>query len=113
MARRADNRLIRSSVPSGPEVARRRSIRLEGYDYPSAGAYFVTLCTAHREPLLGRVAGGRMVENPNAKVIRGRWFGLPDHYPHVRLDAFVVMPDRVHGIVVLGGTRPIRSESEG
>jgi REP element-mobilizing transposase RayT len=111
--RRADNRVIRSSVPSGPEAARRRSIRLESYDYPSAGAYFVTLCTAHREPLLGRVAGGRTVEIPNVKVIRGRWLGLPDHYPHVGLDAFVVMPGHVHGIVVLGGTRPIRSESEG
>ena len=113
MARRADNRLIRSSVPSGPEVACRRSIRLENYDYASSGAYFLTICTAHREPLFVRVAGDRVVENRSARVVRGCWLGLPDHYPRVRLDAFVVMPDHVHGIVVLGDTHRAGSDRGG
>ena len=42
-----------------------------------------------------------MVENGNARIVRECWLGLPDHYPHVSLDAFVVMPDHVHGIIVL------------
>ena len=42
-----------------------------------------------------------MVENANASIVRDCWLDLPNHYPHVLLDAFVVMPDYVHGIVVL------------
>jgi putative transposase len=54
-----------------------------------------------------------MVENPNAKVIDGCWLGLPNHYPHVRLDAFEVMPDHVHRIVVLVDTHPIDPSRKG
>ena len=52
--------------------------------------------------LFGRIAGGRMVENRSARIVRNCWEGLPGHYPRVSLDAFVVMPDHVRGIVVLG-----------
>jgi len=102
---REDNRRVKT--------ARRGSIRLEGYDYASPGAYFVTFCTAHRKPLFGRMAGDRMVENRNAKAVRRCWSDLPYHYPHVRLDAFVVMPDHVHGIVVLGNARRTDSDRAG
>ena len=112
MVQRADNRQVRPPAPSGGEVVR-RSIRLEGYDYASSGAYFVTVCTAHRRPLFGRVVGEQMVEDRNARTVRGCWLELPDHYPHVRLDAFVVMPDHVHGIVVLAGTHLIGTSRKG
>ena len=98
------NRIRSAEGPVGHGSARRKSIRLEGHAYASPGAYFLTMCTAHRRSLFGRVANGRMVENRNARIVRGCWFDPPYHYPHVSLDAFVVMPDHVHGIVVLGET---------
>ena len=79
-------------------------MRLEGYDYSRPGAYFVTVCTLRRARLFGWIAAGRMVENGNASIVRRCWLDLPDHYPHVSLDAFVVMPDHIHGIIVLADT---------
>ena len=113
MVQKANKRTQRITVPSLGEVVRRRSIRLEDYDYASSGAYFVTPCTAHRKPLFGRLVDGRVVENRNARTVRGCWLGLPDYYPHLRLYAFVVMPDHVHGIVVLGDTHRTNSGRAG
>ncbi len=79
----------------------RRSIRLGGYDYSFPGAYFVTVCAARRGLLFGWISDGRVVENANASIVRDCWLDLPNHYPHISLDAFVVMPDHIHGIVVL------------
>jgi len=79
----------------------RRSIRLGGYDYSYPGAYFVTVCAARRGPLFGWISEGRVVENANARIVRDCWLDLPNHYPHVSLDTFVVMPDHIHGIIVL------------
>ena len=81
----------------------RRSIRLRGYDYARPGAYFVTVCTHRRVPLFGSVVRHRMVLNATGRVVRARWDGLPEHYPHLRLDEAVVMPDHFHGIFVLDG----------
>lgn len=61
----------------------------------------MTVCTTGREPLFGGILDDAMVENPYAKVVRRCWEALPNHYPHVTLDAFVIMPNHVHGIVVL------------
>ena len=82
---------------------RRRSIRLEAYDYSQPGAYFVTICTQHGECLLGQVIDGRMQLNDAGRMVQSVWDELPDHYPGVRINAFVVMPNHVHGIVVLTG----------
>jgi len=81
----------------------RRSIRLKGYDYTQPGAYFVTICTRDREPLLGRVVDGHMVLNACGEMVRACWREIPDHFPHVALDAFVVMPNHVHGILWIVG----------
>jgi hypothetical protein len=79
----------------------RRSIRFRGYDYSHSGAYFVTVCAARRGPLFGGISDGRVVENANAKIVRDCWLDLPNHCPRVSLDAFVMMPDHMHGIIVL------------
>lgn len=84
-----------------PDKHRRRSIRLSGYDYSQSGTYFVTVCTYERECFLGEVLGGEMKLNEAGREARAGWERLPDHYPHVRLDAFVVMPNHVHGIIIL------------
>ncbi len=85
-----------------PEHARRRkSIRLKGWDYSEPGAYFVAICTHNRQPLFGKVVDGEMVLNEYGEIVREAWFDLPNHYAHVELDAFVVMPNHIHAIIVL------------
>jgi REP-associated tyrosine transposase len=82
----------------------RRSIRLGGYDYAHPDAYFVTVCAVRCGPLFGEISDGRVVENSNGSIVRDCWLDLPNHYPHVSLDTFVVMPDHIHGIIVLRET---------
>lgn len=84
-----------------PDRHDRRSIRLPGYDYAQPGAYFVTICTHRRQHLFGRIEDGEMRLNRLGALIPRRWHGLPQHYPYVRLQAFVVMPNHVHGLLIL------------
>ena len=79
----------------------RRSIHLRDYDYRRIGAYFVTMCTAGRRPLFGEVVRGRMRLSPCGREAAACWRAIPEHRPHTTLDAFVVMPDHVHGLVVI------------
>jgi putative transposase len=80
---------------------RRRSIRLSGYDYAQAGAYFVTIVARHRAPLFGEVANGEMRPNQFGRVVQSTWGELANHYSGVECDAFMLMPNHVHGIIVL------------
>ena len=64
----------------------RRSIRLPGYDYTRAGAYFITICTQDRTCLFGDVADGRMVLNDVGRMAEKCWTDIPDHFPYVELD---------------------------
>ena len=82
----------------------RRSIRLRGFDYAQEGAYFVTICTHHRACLFGEVVDDEMRLNANGRLVNETWMGMPRHYPHVELDTFIVMPNHVHGILVLVGS---------
>src|SRR3990172_2517269 len=72
---------------------RRRSIRLRAYDYRSPGAYFVTVCTHGRKCLLD----GREIR----EAVAATWRQIPQHFPHARIDEFVVMPNHVHGIICI------------
>jgi putative transposase len=85
----------------------RRSIRLKGYDYTQAGAYFVTICTKDRACLFGDVADGVMRLNQMGHIVRQCWLAIPNHVPHVLLDEFVVMPNHVHGILVIMPTHDV------
>jgi putative transposase len=78
----------------------RRSIRLSGYDYAQSGAYFMTICTHNRQYLFGDIADGEMQLNDAGRMVERCWNDIPTHFPHVELDAFVVMPNHVHFIVV-------------
>jgi len=93
-----------------PEKHHRRSIRLQGYDYSQPGAYFVTVCTrnkveAHgRAPLLfGEVIDGEMVLNDYGHIVEEEWHRSVNIRREIRLDAFVVMPNHLHGIVIIQG----------
>jgi len=88
-------------MPYNPNRHHRRSIRLEEYDYRQAGLYFVTICTQDRLCLFGEVVDGEMVLNEAGRMIRRIWDELPQHYPGVETDAVQIMPNHVHGIIIL------------
>ena len=89
-----------------PERHRRRSIRLRGYNYTQAGSYFITICTQDRACLFGEVVSGDVRLNDAGRMIHAVWDELPNHYPGVITDAFVVMPNHIHGIITLVGADP-------
>ena len=88
-------------MPYDPEHHARRSIRLRDYDYAQCGAYFITMCIQHRECLLGTVVDGVMESNEAGKMVQSAWEVLPKRFPSILFDAFVVMPNHVHGIVMI------------
>ncbi|MFN4294850.1 MAG: transposase, partial [Thermoflexales bacterium] len=89
-----------------PQKHHRRSIRLKGYDYSQAGAYFITIVAQDRACLFGEVVDGEMRLNDAGRMVWDEWNALPDRFPGLELDAFVVMPNHVHGIIVLTGSAP-------
>ena len=80
---------------------RRRSIRLKEYDYRTSGAYFVTMCAYERACLFGEVVNGVMRLNRLGCVVSEEWRRTPDLRSNVELDAFVVMPNHLHAILLL------------
>ncbi|MCO6451868.1 MAG: transposase [Caldilineales bacterium] len=88
-------------MPYDPNRHHRRSIRLQGYDYSRAGAYFVTILVKDRACVLGEVVEGEMRLSEVGEVVQEVWDSLPARYPGVETDAFVVMPNHVHGIIVI------------
>ncbi len=90
-----------------PQKHHRRSIRLKGYDYTQAGAYFITIVTKDRACLFGEVVEDDMRLSPMGIIVQECWLAIPDHFPHAVLDEFVVMPNHVHGIIVLNETEKV------
>ncbi len=88
-------------MPYDPEKHHRRSIRLKGYGYAQPGAYFVTIVTQNRVCLFGRVVDGKMMLNEWGRIVRDEWLKTAEMRPRVVLDEFVVMPNHVHGIIIL------------
>jgi len=84
-----------------PRIHHRRSIRLKGYDYRQAGGYFVTMVTQGRDALFGEVVNGEMILNDAGKMIVRWWLELPNKFPNVNVDIFVVMPNHFHGIIFI------------
>lgn len=87
-----------------PEQHHRRSIRKERFDYTSAGGYFVTICTNDKRHLFGAVCNERMHLNDAGNVITKTWNILPTRFPTVKLNEFVIMPNHLHGIIVISNT---------
>lgn len=80
------------------ELPNRKTIRLQHYDYSSAGLYFVTIVTDKRQNFFGDIENGQMHENELGLMIRTYWLGLPERYS-VGLDEFIIMPNHFHGII--------------
>ncbi len=84
-----------------PEKHHRRSIRLKGYDYSQPGAYFITICTKNRKCLFGNIINGKMILNDAGHIAQNCWLEIPNHYPNVILDEFIIMPNHIHGIIII------------
>lgn len=78
----------------------RHSIRLKDYDYTQSGYYFITICTQGRVQRFGEIINGHVQLNAAGKMLQSVWNSLPCHYP-VGIDEFVIMPNHIHGIIVL------------
>jgi REP element-mobilizing transposase RayT len=79
----------------------RKRLRLPEYNYSTPGAYFFTIVTISRQHLFGCIANDSMVLNDAGAAVTGAWRELPDRFPELELDEFVVMPNHVHGITWL------------
>jgi putative transposase len=99
-------------MTNAPPYPQRRALRLPTFDYAQAGAYFITLCTHRRLPLLGAIREGVVTLSAAGTIVEAEWVRTPTLRPHVTLDAYVIMPNHVHGIFFLP-ERTTANRSEG
>lgn len=88
-------------MPYNKAIHKRQSIRLKEFDYSQEGQYFITICTQGHLPLFGEIKLEEMVANQIGIIVINQWFQLPDRFKGIQLDAFVVMPNHIHGIITI------------
>lgn len=74
---------------------------MRSYDYRSVGAYFITICTHQKEAILAEIVNGAVSPSTLGNVVQECWQQIPDHFPHVDLDEFIIMPNHLHGIIFI------------
>jgi len=89
-----------------PQIHHRRSIRLKGYDYSQVGAYFITICCKDRECRFGKIVGASLADaqmelNEYGTIAYNEWIKLPERFTNFELDVFQIMPNHMHGIILL------------
>jgi REP element-mobilizing transposase RayT len=99
-------------LPPNPDHRHRRTLRLPGYDYAQTGAYFVTICAECRACLFGEIIAGEMHRNGAGQMLAERWARLQSKYA-VKADEFIVMPNHVHGILIVEGIEPAMQAATG
>jgi len=94
---------MRPAVATRCTLRRRKRLRAPWWDYQGPGAYFVTVCTWRRRRILSRIVDGHVVLTAEGRCASEVWSAIPAHYRGISLDAHVVMPDHIHGILILQG----------
>jgi putative transposase len=84
-----------------PQIHHRRSIRLKGYDYSQAGLYFITICCQDRKCRFGKIENGEMILNELGTIAYNEWIKLVERFTSFELDVFQIMPNHMHGIILL------------
>jgi REP element-mobilizing transposase RayT len=79
----------------------RHNIRYKGYDYSQAGFYFVTICCYDYIFKFGSIENASMVLNEFGQIAYDEWVNIPNRYDNVSIDVFQIMPNHIHGIVVI------------
>lgn len=82
------------------------SARLQGWDYRNAGMYFITICTHNKIPYFGKCENGKLKLSAAGLLVQGCWYEIPRRNHHVQLGEFIVMPNHVHGVLILEETLP-------
>ena len=79
----------------------RKANRLKDYDYSQNGFYFVTICTKNKKEYFGKINDGEMVLNDYGEIANQLWLEIPDHFEDIKLDESVIMPNHLHGIIII------------
>jgi putative transposase len=95
-----------------PNQHHRRSIRLKGYDYSQAGAYFITPCVIDRRHLFGEIQNGAMILNEFGKIAHELWTFMPEHFDNIELGEFVIMPNHTHHILIINSDDNVKTLGE-
>jgi putative transposase len=90
-----------NQMPGQYNQHQRHSIRLAEYDYTLPGAYFVTIVTHQREYIFGKIHETQVHLTPIGETALACWLGIPVHFHNVSLDEFVIMPNHIHGIIII------------
>lgn len=90
---------------------KRKHLRLKYYDYSDTGYYFVTICTRDKLNLFGEIIDGKMQLNEWGRIVHQCWTGIPCHFEDVLLDYFIIMPNHIHGIVVIENCRGLMNQT--
>lgn len=80
------------------------STRLKSWDYSSNGAYYLTICVNDRRCIFGNINKGKLNLSSLGQIAEQCWQEIPNHFPFVQLDEFVIMPNHVHGIIIIKKT---------
>ncbi len=78
-----------------------KSMRLLNYNYASTGYYFITICVRNHELLFGNIIDNKMALFDAGKIIKKFWLEIPQHFDNVELDEFIIMPNHIHGIIII------------
>ncbi|MEQ8582643.1 MAG: transposase [Marinoscillum sp.] len=87
------------------------SARAPWWDYGSNAAYFITICTHGRVHFFGEIASDQMILSEMGVHAQSCWYEIPNHFPFVQLGAFVVMPNHIHGIIIIDKPGVLNQES--
>jgi len=90
-----------------PKIHHRQSMRLKGRDYSQEGHYFVTICTKNKIECFGEIINGKMELSEIGKIVNQCWLEIPKHFPDVTLDEYTIMPNHIHGIIVINANDDI------
>ena len=83
----------------------RKSNRLKHYNYSENGYYYITTCTKDKMPYFGDVKDEKMVLNQNGNVAQYYWQEIPNHYENLQLDEYIIMPNHLHGIIIISNSK--------
>jgi len=77
------------------------STRLPEYDYFQIGYYYITICTENKTNYFGKIENDIMFLNEIGEIANKYWLEIPEHYPNVKLDEYIIMPNHIHGIIFI------------
>ncbi len=92
------------AISQNKHLFRKRN-RLREWDYSTPHWYYVTICTKNHHKWFGEIIEGNMVLNENGEIVKLTWYDLPNHNSHVTLDEFVIMPNHIHGIIIINNAK--------